>query len=66
MMQPLIGDNHPWAGAPLAEPIMKRRFIGKLIIAQDMMGLTQKTNQRWRKNRQRFFFALNLKGGDSM
>lgn len=26
----------------------------------------KKTNQRWRKNRQRFFFALNLKGGDLM
>ena len=25
-----------------------------------------KPNQRWRKNRQRFFFAQNLKGGDSM
>ena len=25
-----------------------------------------KPNQRWRKTRQRFFFALNLKGGDSM
>ena len=25
-----------------------------------------KPNQRWRKTRQRFFFALNLKGGDLM
>ena len=25
-----------------------------------------KPNQRWRKTRQRFFFAQNLKGGDLM
>lgn len=41
MMQPILGDNHPRAANPLAGPITKRRFIGRLIIAQDMMGLTR-------------------------
>ena len=38
MMQLCIGENHPWAAHPLAEPLTKHRFTGNMVVAYDGTG----------------------------